>query len=52
MKQVKKFKVLAIKSSIKTRLNKSLDKYANEVLFPKKLAKANKLLKGVKIPSA
>lgn len=32
------------------RINKSLDKYANVVLFPEKLAKANKLLKGVKLP--
>ncbi|HEX5150298.1 MAG TPA: hypothetical protein VFW07_02555 [Parafilimonas sp.] len=31
-------------------VDKSLDKYSNVVLFPKKLAKANKLLKGVKLP--
>jgi hypothetical protein len=52
VKQVKKSISVPKKSSIKTRINKSLDKYADEVLFPKKLARANKLLKGVKIPSA
>ncbi len=37
-------------ASIRIRLNKNLDKYTNQVLFPEKLAKANKLLKGVKVP--
>jgi hypothetical protein len=37
-------------SKVKVKVKKSLDKYANVVLFPEKLAKANKLLKGVKIP--
>jgi hypothetical protein len=35
---------------IKIRVNKSLDKYAGKILFPEKLAKANRLLKGVKVP--
>jgi hypothetical protein len=35
---------------IKVKVNKDLDKYANVVLFPEKLAKANMLLKGVKLP--
>jgi hypothetical protein len=39
-----------IKQKIKVKVNKNLDKYANVVLFPEKLAKANSLLKGVKIP--
>jgi hypothetical protein len=38
------------KSKLKVRINKNLDKYANVVLFPEKLALANKLLKGVKLP--
>lgn len=49
MKQPKK----QIKKSglkIKVKINKDLDKYANIVLFPEKLALANKLLKGVKLP--
>lgn len=37
-------------SKVKVKVNKNLDKYANVVLFPEKLAKANRLLKGVKIP--
>ena len=37
-------------SKIKVRINKNLDKYTNVVLFPEKLAMANKLLKGVKLP--
>lgn len=36
--------------NIRTRRKKSLDKYTSEILFPEKLAKANKLLKGVKVP--
>jgi hypothetical protein len=32
------------------RVNKELDKYEGKVLFPEKLAKANELLKGVKLP--
>jgi hypothetical protein len=51
VKQTKKHTASKSKTGIKTRVKKSLDKYANEVLFPEKLAKANKLLKGVKIPS-
>ena len=39
-----------IGQKIKVKVNKNLDKYANVVLFPEKLAKANSLLKGVKIP--
>jgi hypothetical protein len=50
MKQAKKNKPTPKKWVIRTRVNKSLDKYADKVLFPEKLAKANKLLKGVKIP--
>jgi hypothetical protein len=37
-------------NSIEFKVNKNLDKYADKVLFPEKLAKANKLLKGIKIP--
>jgi hypothetical protein len=49
MKQPKKHtKKTGLK--IKVRVNKDLDKYTHMVLFPEKLAKANKLLKGVKIP--
>jgi hypothetical protein len=36
--------------SVRIRVKKSLDKYADKILFPEKLAKANKLLKGVKLP--
>ena len=44
MKQPKKLtKKKGLK--IKVKVNKNLDKYANVVLFPEKLAKANKLLK-------
>jgi hypothetical protein len=49
MKRAKKSNTVK-SQSIQTRVKKSLDKYANEVLFPEKLAKANKLLKGVKVP--
>jgi hypothetical protein len=50
VKQTKKNISAGKKSSIRTRVKKSLDKYADEILFPEKLAKANKLLKGVKVP--
>ncbi len=53
MKQVKKnitIKPTKKTNSIQTRVKKSLDKYADKILFPDKLAKANKLLKGVKVP--
>jgi hypothetical protein len=50
MKQPKKHTKNTRAAKIKVRVNKNLDKYANVVLFPEKLAKANKLLKGVKIP--
>ncbi|MEO5564393.1 MAG: hypothetical protein ABIR18_13185 [Chitinophagaceae bacterium] len=36
--------------SIRITVRKSLDKYADKILFPEKLAKANKLLKGIKLP--
>jgi hypothetical protein len=49
MKQVKK-NTTTKKTGIRTRVKKSLDKYADKILFPDKLAKANKLLKGVKVP--
>jgi hypothetical protein len=35
---------------IKVKVNKDLDKYVDVVLFPEKLAMANKLFKGVKLP--
>ena len=50
MKQAKKNSSIKKTKNIKLRVKKALDKYSNEVLFPEKLAKANKLLKGVKIP--
>lgn len=49
MKQSKKNNALP-SPGVRIRLKKSLDKYADQVLFPEKLAKANKLLKGVKVP--
>jgi hypothetical protein len=49
MKQDKKINAVKL-PGIRTRIKKSLDKYSSEVLFPAKLAKANKLLKGVKLP--
>lgn len=49
MKQPKKISN-SPSAGVRIRLKKSLDKYAGQVLFPEKLAKANKLLKGVKIP--
>jgi hypothetical protein len=52
MKQAKKNKPIPKKWIIHTRVNKDLDKYDNIVLFPEKLARANKLLKGVKIPKS
>jgi len=50
MKQVKKNNTVKQKKAIQTRVKKSLDKYADKILFPEKLSKANKLLKGVKLP--
>jgi hypothetical protein len=50
VKQSKKNLSFNKSTGVRTRVKKSLDKYADKVLFPKKLAKANKLLKGVKIP--
>ena len=50
MKQVKKSTITKQSSGIQTRVKKSLDKYADKILFPEKLAKANKLLTGVNIP--
>jgi hypothetical protein len=49
VKQTKKNKS---KESFKvsTRVKQGLDKYTNKILFPDKLNKANKLLKGVKLP--
>jgi hypothetical protein len=51
MKKVKK-NTTSKKSGIRVRVKKSLDKYSGQILFPDKLSKANKLLKGVKIPQA
>lgn len=51
MKQAKKNNASAKMQGIQTKVKKGLDKYAAKVLFPEKLAKANKLLKGVKVPS-
>ncbi|MBL7752197.1 MAG: hypothetical protein SFU20_11735 [Chitinophagaceae bacterium] len=50
MKQTKK-NINKKTSNVHTRVKKSLDKYAGQVLFPEKLAKANELLKGKKIPT-
>lgn len=50
MKQSKKNNTSKNGQSIRTKVKKSLDKYADKILFPEKLAKANKLLKGVKLP--
>jgi len=38
------------KMAKKMKVNKALDKYENVVLFPEKLARANELLKNVKLP--
>jgi hypothetical protein len=32
------------------RINESLNKYTNVVLFPEKLAKANEMIRGLKLP--
>ncbi|HPH99248.1 MAG TPA: hypothetical protein PK772_02845 [Chitinophagaceae bacterium] len=45
-KQLKKYEVLGVK--ISNRLNQ----YADKVLFPEKLAKANQTLKTTKLPKA
>lgn len=50
MKKAKQNIIIKKKSITRSRVKKSLDKYAEQVLFPEKLSKANKLLKGVKIP--
>jgi hypothetical protein len=50
MKQAKKNSAAKRTLGVHTRVKKSLDKYADKILFPEKLAKANKLLKGVKLP--
>lgn len=50
MKKTKKQSEAEKLFKIKTRVNKDLDKYAGKVLFPEKLAEANKILKNVKLP--
>jgi hypothetical protein len=50
VKQAKKNTSTKKMPGIQIRINKSLDKYTGKVLFPEKLAKANRLLKGVKVP--
>jgi len=50
MKQTTKNTSPKKRNGVRTRIKKSLDKYADKILFPEKLKKANKLLKGVKIP--
>ena len=50
MKQAKKNATTKKINGIRTTVKKSLDKYADKILFPEKLKKANKLLKGVKLP--
>jgi hypothetical protein len=50
-KQSKKKIASGENAGINTRVKTNLDKYADKVLFPAKLAKANTLLKGVKVPS-
>lgn len=32
------------------KINKNLEEYKNKILFPKKLAMANEMLKNVKLP--
>lgn len=49
MKRTKKIRG-AEAVGVKVKVSKSLDKFSGKVLFPEKLAKANKLLKGVKVP--
>jgi hypothetical protein len=46
MKKIKPFK----NKVPDVRIDPSLDKYKDKVLFPEKLAKANKQLKNVKLP--
>ncbi len=50
MKQGKKNTVTNKNNKVVFTIDKTLDKYSDIVLFPKKLAKANKLLKGIKLP--
>ena len=50
VKQTKKNTTTKKATAIHIKVKKSLDKYADKVLFPDKLAKANKLLKGIKVP--
>ncbi|MFI5187703.1 MAG: hypothetical protein ACHQF0_13310 [Chitinophagales bacterium] len=50
MKQGKKNTTVKQKNGVHTKVKKDLDKYADKILFPEKLSKANKLLKGVKLP--
>lgn len=50
MKQIKENTITKKENRIVITIDKSLDKYSNIVLFPKKLAKANRLLKGIKLP--
>jgi hypothetical protein len=45
-----KNKIALLAAKFKPRYNPNLDKYESQVLFPEKLALANKMLKGVKIP--
>jgi len=51
MKKTKKNKALKFASGVQYKVNKDLDKLAGKVLFPEKLEKANRMLKGVKVPS-
>ena len=50
MKQSRKNGAAKRSAGISARVKKGLDKYSGEILFPEKVAKANKLLKGVKLP--
>ena len=42
--------IIITKSGIELEINPDLDQYAGKVMFPKKLAKANAILKKVGLP--
>lgn len=47
---MKKKSIPEMAKQVSIRYNKESNKYANQVLFPEKVAHMNKLLKGVKLP--
>lgn len=50
MKKTKEQKEFEKYFFIKTKVNKDLDKYSGQVLFPEKLAEMNEILKRAKLP--